>query len=64
MPLDCLPVCGGRPEGDAKFFSGLFDDGRQFAEVNVADLREEVVLDLMIETSTEPCQRLAAGAKV
>ena len=64
MPLDGLPIRCGRTVRDAKFFSGLLDDGRQFAEVDVADLREEVVLNLVVETSAEPRQGPAAGAKV
>ena len=54
MPLDGLPIRCGRTVRDAKFFSGLLDDGRQFAEVDVADLREEVVLNLVLEASVEP----------
>ena len=43
-----LPVRGRGPVRNAEFFCRLLDDGGQLPQVNVADLREQVVLDLVI----------------
>lgn len=45
----------------AKLLRRFFHDGRDLAIVHMADVREEVVLDLVVESAGEPAHDGAAG---
>ena len=45
------------PVFDAELFCRLLYDWRDFRVVNVADLREEVMLNLVVESATEEGQQ-------
>ena len=65
-------ACAGRglasmwlkPGMECRILCRLLDDGGQLPQVDVADLREQVVLDLVVQASTHPRQHSAAGSKV
>ena len=52
-----LAVRGGRTVGDAKLLGGLLHDGRNVGQVHVADLGEEVVLNLVVEATAQEGQQ-------
>ena len=53
---DGLPVGRLGAVGDAKFFRCLLHNGRNLPQMDVANLGEEVMLDLVIQAAHTPCE--------
>jgi hypothetical protein len=61
---DCLPERQAAVVGDAMLGGQALDDRAQLPVVNVADPREQMVLDLIIQAADVPGQQPVAGAKL
>jgi len=53
-----------RGVAEAEFGAGAFDEWGQRGVVNVADLREQVVLDLKVQPAGVPAEQAIAAAEV
>ena len=56
--------CGGGLIRQAKFFGSFAYDWRQVAEVDVANLRKQVMFDLVIQSTTHPSKNARTCAEV
>ncbi len=64
MPSNGLPIGRGRSVGNPKFLRSFLHDGSYFGQVDVAHLREQVVLNLMIQASAKPGEQTTSRAKI